>query len=1613
MHVPMYNRLVYLVLASSALLVDWRSLFPAGKFAVAATVAEQWEDEYSKIGKVMHTYAQNTKFKSLRGVMIVPGTREVVWLTERCNFASTGFDDCDFYLQNVQTLMSIEQNPICRRAGGLSFSLDPWDSSDIWGSLYRKVYYPSACASILRSSIAGATMFDADWDLKQLVNNTLGVGNDIEGYQSVDQLVDLSNFLFDERAASTSSGSSSTATTALTMTRLWVAVTGIEEAVTPDHSVLYFGNVSIEVRAASVVKNISTASGFSDSKLPPPFAYRKFVELINHNMHHVLRHLKSFRQLAQLAVAQEAVKFVSAREGVFPDGYLQALDYTLYTPQQVPAVVSSIDQTSTIEIISQLVKRNSTAGAGAGAGSGDAAEIDTLVAENLREKSQLEETTAFPLQEIGDDTIYQYSCSVINGSIAKLRDLQQVLKAQLLTLNCEQIVEKSPEESEDQYFEANAPKNEPQGIFCEKAGFADPCLPGAVAVWDVGAGAYFMVPSAYLFIPGIPRMYNTTGDVVLVKWGCTWPEFDDEEENEGDEQEGAARATSGEGGGGRKGESAEFDNDDSDGDYDSGRNSPYSESFAQQESDSFTHTHTHYSAIPADASRNTRRLQMVYNVTLPGYVDRNSIDGSTVSLAGKVVVIQMPRSWETLPAACALPSLLRELQNEWVFDSDGLGDSRDSADVDIDLDGAGGIHPNYVPSAHRKSRFSSTSVGAEKDSGSIGHSGSGAGAVAGVVLIHSVDFILPVVEIDSGYLGDVTLNAPVRVISHNYGIDLVEQIQTSSVPISASLACGISRTADVKEEETDSEDEDAEAPVFSVEFGKSLYRTLDGVSINSKVIGCQADYLQIPEGYELAPPLEDILTHVVAEHSWGTDKVVLSDMSAYCTTLCTSHRPGKLMRDISIEWDPVSANGTHQQQQEQEHGNNLLGDRENVVAIRPSVCSSRILIRTKAVMVPYGGFFYHTLDLAEVSGDSGCQLIPLVLPEFCDVAPAISDVLNNIVAPHDWATDALILQDRRAYFTSRAGASLAGKVCCDRDELLHVADRPRNASSSSAEYSPEDATAEGAGGADGSSGSGRYSSFRGNASAPHWSDSEQVLSVLRCNTRILVRQPILTLVAEDTTAPSLLHFQDLKKVTQAVSINITRISYGDTTTDSNGKAKSYSFGTEFRGKLLPGAVKSHIYSLSVRLKYTQFTHGGVDLMNIKVTRMNEVPPEVLQQLQDRSSSASSIGGGSGSGGWDGSQTNRAGRIVPETEEMSFDDAPAKRPSSSHNNSSSSPQPAKQAAHKTGKTVPSKSTSSQVNDATADKDPEESQQQQEQQQNELNVPSGRENIVAMASSGALSEEFAAEFQERRNAWGKRLGAALDHLDNHILGNADADSEGANQAVDFIYRPSSFSALKMQAADAAAEEAAEVVERTVLDSDIVGATGVKTPAERQELLRASLQEVIVKVKLARRRYFQDTAAAAETYSENAEAATSETAQQGSAARAITALLVETALSHTQFLVQYQEDGVVHAHLVDSMRPLGISGMAILLTSTSVTAASSDSYRVQESQHDWKLQLRWSEVQVGEVSVAALLLHMQQSANVRGAYHAAHNNCHMAQEDGRRYLGLSVELAQSLLL
>jgi hypothetical protein len=1496
-----------------------------GQYGEGATITEQWEDEYSKVGKVMHKYAQNTKFKALRGVMVVPNTKEVVWLTEKCSFLSAGCDDCDFYLQNVQTLMSIEENPICRRAGGLSFSLDPWDTSEVWGNSYRKVYYPEACASILRTSIAGATMFDADWDLKHLVNNTMGVGSSIEGYHSLDEWEGLSNVYVDSLAGEASSGA---ATTVYTMTRLWVAVTGIQEATTPDQSVLYFGNISIEVRASSLTKNISTASGFSDSSTPPPAAYRRFVQHINSHMPEVLQRLKSFRQLAQLAVAQEAVKFINARRGKFPDGYLQALDYTVDLPQQVPAVITLKERTLEVQVLAQLVKANATSSTGAA----DEEVVETLKAEGLKDTSELAGTENHPLQELGDYSTYQYSCTVLNGTLAQVQILQQLLEADQFALNCAQIVDIPEEETKT---DETPPKEEQTGIFKERGDLGDPCLPGALAAWDAAAGSFVMVPSAYLFVSGVPRIYNTTADAVVVKWSCTWPEPDDDGE---EDTEGEADSSSGTTSRSRR--AAYTSSNTGPACEDGGRGktpgSCASEGYGQSsqgDDGPIVHTHTHYAALAPGATARNRRLQLRYDIALPPYTDPASVVGSTVPLTGKVVVVVMPRGWEALPPACSLPQLLHELQTEWTYSLDGNNEQDEGETVDLDgpQQATDANHDATAHSERRLHRSSSVGTSRHEPRQEIGASDS-ATAPAGLVLVHSGDFISPVVEVDSGYLGDVTISFPLRVVSHNYGVDLVDQVSASAAPVTVSLACGINRAAEPEPQEDEDADSSDDAQ-YSVEFGRSTYRTLDSANLKSKVVGCQASFVEVPEGYEIVPALPDILTHVVGEHNWGTDKLVLADGFSYATKLAISVRPGKQLREIPLEWEVMRPGGVNGEGAGEVGNQSVVVSEAQVVAIRPGVCASRILIRTRPVMVPYGGFFYHTLDLAEVAGSAaGCQDGPLLLPDFLDVAPAISDVINNIVSAYSWDTDVLILQDRRGYFTARAGSDLAGKMCCERQELLHVADRPRNSSGTAGN---DDKTNE-----------------------PYWRDSEQMLSVLRCNARVLVRQPIVTYIYNDSAASSTLQFLEQRKTTQSVSMNITRVSYGAVQGNVHNKK-----GSGYMGKLLPGAVRSHIYALAMRLCFTQYTHGGVDLMHIKVTRMGEVPAEVLQQLQERLNGTGADGGPMHTG-------------VDRAEVESSRTATKPVPPEQH---SDAPEDIKQ----TG----------------GDAAPEGRRSRSTERGDPVRPPSsgggtgndhGLFRGLHAAHSSALGEDFTADFQAQRNAWGKRLGAAMDHLDDHILGNL---ADGGAGKGDFIYRSASLSA--QQAGTAAA----------VNPVPINGVLAV--PRSVGEVFQL-ITERVMRVKVARRRMFESAAGAT---------ATPQAGNADTAARAVSVLLVETAQSQALFLLQYQTDGVVYASCVGSLSTVSPASLVRVASVASVaakspTAATEDQLVSWERQEaEWKVQQRWADVTTA-VTVVELLRAMQMAADQRGgSYSEEDNNSHMCQEDGRRFLGLSVEVAQYL--
>jgi hypothetical protein len=65
-------------------------------------------------------YATETKFGELKGVIIAPESNEVLWIKNACDDEHGLDQTCDFYVHNVQTLLTLEENPRC--GGGISFS---------------------------------------------------------------------------------------------------------------------------------------------------------------------------------------------------------------------------------------------------------------------------------------------------------------------------------------------------------------------------------------------------------------------------------------------------------------------------------------------------------------------------------------------------------------------------------------------------------------------------------------------------------------------------------------------------------------------------------------------------------------------------------------------------------------------------------------------------------------------------------------------------------------------------------------------------------------------------------------------------------------------------------------------------------------------------------------------------------------------------------------------------------------------------------------------------------------------------------------------------------------------------------------------------------------------------------------------------------------------------------------------------------------------------------------------------------------------------------------------------------------------------------------------------
>lgn len=65
-----------------------------------------------------------------------------------------------------------------------------------------------------------------------------------------------------------------------------------------------------------------------------------------------------------------------------------------------------------------------------------------------------------------------------------------------------------------------------------------------------------------------------------------------------------------------------------------------------------------------------------------------------------------------------------------------------------------------------------------------------------------------------------------------------------------------------------------------------VYRTRDHADLHGRSHGCEDNYDHLPDGYEVVPHSDDLVTHVVATRPWDTDLIVFEDGSRYRTTNC-------------------------------------------------------------------------------------------------------------------------------------------------------------------------------------------------------------------------------------------------------------------------------------------------------------------------------------------------------------------------------------------------------------------------------------------------------------------------------------------------------------------------------------------------------------------------------------------------------------------------------------------------------------------------------------------------------------------------------------------------------
>jgi hypothetical protein len=424
------------------------------------SVPTEGSDELSEILADMtdlyDIYASETKFGELKGVVISPESNEVIWIKNPCD-DDENEQTCDFYVQNVQTLLTIEESPRC--SGGISFSLDPKNPLDVWGPYFKKVYYPTECASLLRRSIAGAIMFDADWDLKQLSSNSNNIGDGISGYHSVDDLRQQLNSTFENGEL---------------MTRLWVSVPSINVSYSSDGSIVFFDNVELKVNAANLVRNSSSPTGTSDSGNLHP-SYQLFLDNINKEIQQVCKKLKSFRKLKQLAIAHEAAKFIRSKGGIISGS--QMLDFPIDTPDFVPAVIST---TTNSKILRGFATVHRTLG--------EVTNLRSFDSGNL------------PSALVSISLNASYHCSLMSGKpLTASNTIEDLTNT---TLSC---------------YEEIRTKSSPQNRSTLPL---DQC-PSSVSLWDANDQKFYGIPSSYIANIESPRFFNFSGPINFVKWNCS------------------------------------------------------------------------------------------------------------------------------------------------------------------------------------------------------------------------------------------------------------------------------------------------------------------------------------------------------------------------------------------------------------------------------------------------------------------------------------------------------------------------------------------------------------------------------------------------------------------------------------------------------------------------------------------------------------------------------------------------------------------------------------------------------------------------------------------------------------------------------------------------------------------------------------------------------------------------------------------------------------------------------------------------------------------------------------------------------------------------------------